>query len=85
MKKKENKERRFCKKRKWKIEGNWKRAKGETFGNKKMREGKMMRKELRQKEEEKIKRSMRWKFLERDRESFSQLYYYTVRIKPPKK
>ena len=33
-----------------------------------MREGKMMRKELRQKEEEKIKRSMRWKFLERDRE-----------------
>ena len=45
----------------------------------------MMRKELRQKEEEKIKRSMRWKFLERDRESFSQLYHYTIRLKPPKK
>ena len=35
MKKKENKERRFCKKSKWKIKGNWKRVKGETFGNKK--------------------------------------------------
>ena len=50
-----------------------------------MREGKMMRKELRQKEEQKIKRSMRWKFLERDRECFSQLYHYTIRLKPPKK
>ena len=45
----------------------------------------MMRKELRQKEEQKIKRSMRWKFLERDGESFSQLYHYTIRLKPPKK
>ena len=57
MKKKENKERRFCKKRKWKIKGNWKRVKGETFGNKKMT-GKMTRKGIRQKKGGKNKKDI---------------------------
>ena len=86
MKKKGNKERRFCKKRKWKIKGNWKRVKGETFGNKKMTEGRWRERELDKKKEEKIKKIYEMEFFrERERESFSQLYYYTVRVKPPKK
>ena len=36
----------FVRKRKWKIKGNWKRVKGETFGNKKMTEGRWREREL---------------------------------------